>query len=51
MQTSADRYSFPYYWIEHVSMNFAGSTDQWYINRETLAKNLTTYFMAYFAAL
>ena len=47
----ADRFGFPYYWIEHVLMNFAGPTNRWNINIENLSKNITTYFIACFAVL
>jgi len=45
----ADRFGFPYYWVEHVLMNFAGPTDKWNINIENLAKNFTIYFITCFA--
>ena len=47
----ADRFGFPYYWVEHVLMNFAGPSDQWNINIENLVKNFTIYFITCFAVL
>jgi len=47
----ADRFGVPYYWIEHVSMTFAGSTNRWNIIIENLAKNIAAYFVACFAVL
>jgi len=47
----ADRFGFPYYWVEHVLMNFAGPADKWNINTENLAKNITIYFITCFTLL
>lgn len=47
----ADRFGFPYYWIEHVKENFAGPTDYWNIETSNLAINIALFFVASFAVL
>jgi hypothetical protein len=46
-----DRFGFPYYWIEHVTMTFAGRTDYWNIATSNLAMNIVLFFIISFGAL
>ena len=41
----ADRFGFPYYWIEHVTATFAGRTDFWNI----AVWNFVVDFILFFA--
>lgn len=47
----ADRFGFPYYWIEHVKATFAGRTDHWNIETSNLAVNIVLFFMVSFVVL
>ena len=47
----ADRFGFPFYWIEHVKATFAGRTDHWNIETSNLAVNIVLFFMVSFAIL
>jgi len=40
----ADRFGFPYYWIEHVTVTFSGRTDYWNISTSNLAINVALLF-------
>jgi hypothetical protein len=41
----AIRYGFPYSWLEHVTVNFAGMTDSWFLETSNLIKNMVLYFL------
>ena len=47
----ADRFGFPYYWIEHVTVTFSGRTDHWNISTSNLVINVVLFFMVSIAAL
>lgn len=47
----ADRFGFPYYWIEHVKVNFAGRADYWSIQTSNLAMNIVLFFLVSIAVL
>jgi hypothetical protein len=45
---SADRFGFPYWWVEHVSVTFAGPADYWSTEPASFARNLASYFLLAF---
>jgi hypothetical protein len=47
----ADRFGFPFYWIEHVTVTFSGRTDYWKISTSNLARNVVLIFAVSIAAL
>jgi len=47
----ADRFGFPYYWIEHVTVTFSGRTDYWNISTSNLAMNVVLLFTFSIAAM
>jgi hypothetical protein len=47
----ADRFGFPYYWIEHVKETFSGRTDRWNVEPSNLAMNIALFFVVSFAVL
>jgi hypothetical protein len=47
----ADRFGFPYYWIEHVKETFAGRADYWSIETSNLAMNIVLFFLVSIAVL
>jgi hypothetical protein len=47
----ADRFGFPYYWMEHVTVTFSGRTDYWNISIANLVMNVVLFFMVGIAAL
>ena len=47
----ADRFGFPYYWIEHVTVTFSGRTDYWNISTSNLAMNVVLLYTVSIAAL
>jgi hypothetical protein len=47
----ADRFGFPYYWIEHVTVTFSGRTDYWNISTANLAMNVVLLFTVSIAAM
>ena len=46
-----ERFGFPYYWMEHVTVTFSGRTDYWTISTSNLVMNLVLFFMVGIAAL
>jgi hypothetical protein len=42
---SAVRYGFPYYYAEHVLVNFAGSTNRWVFLELNFILDTTMYFL------
>ena len=42
---SADRFGFPYWWVEHVTDTFAGPADYWHVEMPSLAENIALYFL------
>jgi hypothetical protein len=47
----ADRFGFPYYWIEHVKETFAGRADYWRIETSNLSMNIVLFFLVSIAVL
>jgi hypothetical protein len=47
----AERFGFPYYWMEHVTVAFSGRTDYWNISIANLVMNVVLFFMVGIAAL
>lgn len=47
----ADRFGFPYYWIEHVKATFTGRADYWSIETSNLALNIALFFLVSIAVL
>jgi hypothetical protein len=47
----AEKFGFPYYWVEHVKANFGGRTDYWNIEMPYLALNIAFFFVISLAAL
>jgi len=48
MDFVADRFGFPYWWVEHVSVTFAGVTDYWHFEITNLVKNIILFFLLTF---
>jgi hypothetical protein len=46
-----ERFGFPYYWMEHVTVTFSGRTDYWNISIANLVMNVVLFFMVGIAAL
>jgi hypothetical protein len=42
---SAVRYGFPCYYIEHVTVTFAGITNRWFFIGQNLALDIDLYFL------
>jgi hypothetical protein len=47
----ADRFGFPYYWIEHLTSTFAGRTDFWNIEILNFAVDFILFFLVGCVAL
>jgi len=47
----ADRFGFPYYWMEHVTVTFSGRTDYWNISTSNLAMNVVLFFTVSIVAM
>ena len=47
----AERFGFPYYWMEHVTVTFSGRTDYWNISTSNLIMNVVLFFMVDIATL
>ncbi len=47
----ADRFGFPYYWVEHVYVTFAGPADNWNVLKENFVVNVALFYAASFAVL
>jgi hypothetical protein len=47
----ADRFGFPHYWIEHVTVTFSGRTDYWNISTSNLVMNVVLFFTVSIAAM
>jgi hypothetical protein len=46
----ADRFGFPYWWVEHVLETFAGPKDYWHLEVANLVKNIILYFLLSFGS-
>jgi len=44
----ADRFGFPYWWVEHVLVTFAGPMDYWHLEIVNLVKDIALYFLLSF---
>jgi len=39
------QYGFPYWWLIHVSVTFAGVTDIWHFETSNLVKDVVLFFL------
>jgi hypothetical protein len=46
-----ERFGFPYYWMEHVTVTFSGQTDYWTISTSNLVMNVVLFLLVGIAAL